>query len=126
MIRLIKETTNGFMIKTISSEGTYYLIKSTTRNKSFWNKQVSYVNEFASKESAMNKLYKVLEKLPENAFYDEDTIFDIEDEEDLKLAKFSEFYITDSHGTVLEDISKEVKDYLLQDEKFLSGIFEEE
>ena len=122
MVRLLIESENEVMLKTVSSEGIYYLIKSATRNKSYWNKQLSYVNFFAKKETAIKKLYSVLEKFPENAFYDEDDMYDIEDVDDLKTVRFAKFYITDSHGEELEDISKAVKDYLLKQESFISRV----
>lgn len=122
---LIYESDNGVMLKTVSSSGTWYLIKSATRNKSFWNKELSYVNEFAKKESALKKLYTMLQRLPETAFYDEEDMYDIEDPDELKDAKFAEFYITDIHGKVIEDISKEVKQHLLSDEKFVSSLFDD-
>ena len=121
MITLISESSEGFMIKTTTSNGSYYLIKSATRNKSFWNKSISYVNEFKSKDAAIRKLYTVLERLPENAFYDDEDMYDIEDESDIQNARFAEFYITDTHGNVLEDISDKVKEYLLSSDAFMLG-----
>lgn len=125
-MKLIFESENGVMLKTIISDGEYYLIKSATRNKSFWNKSISYVNEFAKEESAIKKLYTILNKLPDNAFYDSDDIFDIEDESDLKKAKFAQFFITDTNGKVIRDISNEVKKYLLSDDKFISAVLDDE
>lgn len=123
---LIREKEDsGVMLKTVSSGGEFYLIKSATRNKSFWNKELSYVNEFAKKESALKKLYTVLHKLPEYAFYDEDDIYDIDDLDELEDVKFAKFYITDSHGTTIEDVSDEVKEYLLSDDEFTSGLFDD-
>lgn len=124
----IKESNNNIMLKSINSDGEWYLIKSATRNKSFWNKSVSYVNEFAKKESAIKKLYTVLHKLPDNAFFDtdDDLIYDIEDAAELKKAKFAKFYITDENGKVIEDISNEVKDHLLSDKEFLSSLMEDD
>lgn len=124
MVRLLTESENEVMLKTVSSSGSYYLIKSATRNKSFWNNQLSYVNCFAKKETALKKLYSVLEKFPENAFYDEDDMYDIEDVDDLKAVRFAKFYITDSHGEELEDISKDVKNYLLKQESFISQVID--
>ena len=124
-MKLIYESDKGVMLKTISSSGTYYLIKSATRNKSFWNKELSYVNEFSKKESALKKLYTMLQRLPETAFYDEEDMYDIEDPDELKDVKFAEFYITDIHGKVIEDVSDEVKQHLLSDEKFVSGLFDD-
>ena len=126
MIKLIKESNNGVMIKTETSGGTFYLIKSATRNKKFWNTAKSYVNEFAKKETALNKLYTVILKLPEYAFYDEDDMFDFEDEKDLKKAKFAKFYVTDMNGNVIEDISAEVKNHLLADNKFIDAVLHDE
>ena len=121
MIKLVVESTDGFMIKTVTSAGSYYLIKSATRNKSFWNKSISDVNEFKSKDAALRKLYTVLERLPENAFYDDEDMYDIEDESDIRNARFAKFYITDTHGNTLEDISDKVKDYLLSSHAFMAG-----
>ena len=117
----LSESSEGFMIKTTTSNGSYYLIKSATRNKSFWNKSISYVNEFKSKNAAIRKLYTVLERLPENAFYDDEDMYDIEDKSDIQNARFAEFYITDTHGNVLEDISDKVKEYLLSSDAFMLG-----
>lgn len=125
-MKLIFESENEVMLKTIISDGEYYLIKSATRNKSFWNKSISYVNEFAKEESAIKKLYTVLNKLPDNAFYDSDDMFDIEDEDDLKNAKFAQFFITDTHGKVIKNISGEVKKHLLSDDKFISAVLDDE
>lgn len=124
-MRLIYESDKGVMLKTVSSSGTWYLIKSATRNKSFWDKELSYVNEFAKKESALKKLYTMLQRLPETAFYDEEDMYDIEDPDELKDVKFAEFYITDTHGNVIDDVSDEVKQHLLSDEKFVSGLFDD-
>ncbi len=121
----LRESDSAVMIKTTTSDGDYYLIKSATKQKSFWNPSISKVNSFAKKDSAMKKLYQVLEKLPENAFHDPDNIIDVEDESDLKKAKFAKFYITDMSGKTIEDISDEVKKYLLADEKFLDGVFDD-
>jgi hypothetical protein len=124
-MKLIYESDNGVMLKTISSSGTYYLIKSATINKSFWNTGLSYANVFAKKESALKKLYTMLQRLPETAFYDEEDMYNIEDPDELKDVKFAEFYITDTHGKVIEDVSEEVKQHLLSDEKFVSGLFDD-
>lgn len=121
----LRESDSAVMIKTTTSDGDYYLIKSATKQKSFWNPSISKVNSFAKKDSAMKKLYQVLEKLPENAFHDPDDIIDVEDESDLKKAKFAKFYLTDMSGKTIEDISDEVKKYLLADEKFLDGVFDD-
>ena len=122
---IIEESNSGVMLKSVNSEGAYYLIKSATRNKSFWNKSISYVNEFAKKESALNKLYKVLQKLPDNAFYDSDDISDFESFDDIENAKFAKFYITDTNGNTIEDISDEVKDHLLNDDKFIDSVLDD-
>lgn len=126
MLKLVYESYGYIMLKTTTSEGSYYLIKSSTKNKSFWNKEISYVNKFASSESALNKLYRVLEKFPENAFYSEDDMYDIEDENGLKNANFAKFYITDEHGEELKEITEEVKKHLLSNKKFVMGVLEEE
>jgi hypothetical protein len=126
MLKLVYESYGYIMLKTTTSTGSYYLIKSATKNKSFWNKEISYVNLFASSESALNKLYKVLQKFPENAFYDEDDMYDIEGEDDLRNAKFAKFYITDEHGEELKEITEEVKIHLLSNRKFVMGVLEEE
>lgn len=123
---LNESSDGGVVIKTDSKEGKYYLTKSSTKQKTFWSTDIKKANVFAKKDSAMNKLYTVLQKLPENAFYDEDTAFDLEDESELKGAKFAKFYITDTSGKEIEDISKEVKDHLLSDDKFISSIFDED
>ena len=123
---LTESSDGGVVIKTDSKEGKYYLTKSSTKQKTFWSTDIKKANVFAKKDSAMNKLYTVLQKLPENAFYDEDTAFDLEDESELKGAKFAKFYITDTSGKEIEDISKEVKDHLLSDDKFISSIFDED
>ena len=123
----MRESKEGIMLKSVTSSGTWYLIKSATRNKSFWNKELSYVNEFAKKESAIKKLYTVLHKLPDNAFYDEDDdlIYDAESADDLKKAKFAKFYITDMRGKEIEDISDDVKKYLLSDDEFISALLDD-
>jgi hypothetical protein len=121
----LRESDSSVMIKTTTAEGDYYLIKSATKQKSFWNQSISNVNSFAKKDSAMKKLYQVLEKLPENAFHDPDDIIDVEDEADLKKAKFAKFYLTDMRGKTIEDISDEVKKHLLADEKFIDGVFDD-
>lgn len=125
MVIKLNEQYSSIMLKTVNSDGTYYLIKSATRNKSFWNKSISYVNEFAKKESALNKLYAVLKKLQDNAFYDSDDISDFESFDDIENAKFAKFYITDTSGNTIEDISDEVKDYLLQDDKFIDSVLDD-
>jgi hypothetical protein len=125
MVIKLNEQYSSIMLKTVNSDGTYYLIKSANRNKSFWNKSISYVNEFAKKESALNKLYKVLQKLPDNAFYDSDDISDFESFDDIENAKFAKFYITDTSGNTIEDISDEVKDHLLQDDKFIDSVLDD-
>lgn len=76
-MKLIYESDNGVMLKTISSSGTYYLIKSATINKSFWNTGLSYANVFAKKESALKKLYTMLQRLPKTAFYDEEDMYNM-------------------------------------------------
>jgi CRISPR/Cas system-associated protein Cas7 (RAMP superfamily) len=122
---IIKESDSNIMLKMVNSDGAWYLIKSATRNKSFWNKSISYVNEFAKKETAIKKMYGVFKRLADNAFYDADSVMGyIDDEEDLKSAKFAEFYITDSHGNVIEDISDEVKEHLLNDRDFVVDALE--
>ena len=70
----------------------------------------------------MNKLYSVLGRLEDNAFYDADDMYDIEDEADLKKAKFAKFYITDLSGKTIEDISTEVKNHMLADDEFVSAV----
>ena len=122
---IIEESNSGIMLKSVNSDGTWYLIKSANRNKSFWNRSISYVNEFAKKESALNKLYKVLQNLPDNAFYDADDMDDFESIDDIENAKFAKFYITDTSGNTIEDISDEVKDYLLQDDKFIDSVLDD-
>lgn len=113
------------MLKITTADGSYYLNKSATTQKSFWNKQISAVCQFAKKDSAIKKLYTVIQKLPEYAFYNEDDVVDFEDESDVKEAKFAKFFITDEHGKVIEDISEEVKKYLLSDNKFISGVMDD-
>lgn len=125
--RIIKEAaSSGVLLKTECKEGTYYLTKSSTKQKTFWSADVSNANVFAKKESALNKLYAVLRKLPENAFYDEDAIFDFEDISDMKSAEFAEFFITDTSGNDIEDISEEVKKSLLSDEQFIASVFDDD
>lgn len=122
---LINEKLDGYMLKTTTATGQYYLIKSATSNKSFWNGSISYVNVFQTRQAALNKLYRVIQKLPEYAFYDEESLYDIEDESDIGKSKFAGFYITDSSGNVIENISEEVKQHLLSDETFISNVLEE-
>lgn len=126
---LIKEidNSNAVQLKTESKNFTGYLVKSATGQKKFWNPSSSYVNYFAKKESAIKKLYQVIAKLPEYAFYDEDEAYDFEDADELADAEFAKFYITDSSGKkVIEDITEEVKEHLLADEKFVSEVLEDD
>lgn len=117
---IIKESDSKIMLKMVNSDGTWYLIKSATRNKSFWNKSISYVNEFAKKETAMKKLYGVFKRLADSAFYNADDVMGyLDDEDELYDTKFAEFYITDSNGKVIENISDEVKNHLLNDRDFV-------
>lgn len=122
---VIKEVKESVMLKTTAADGSYYLNKSATTQKSFWNKQISAVCQFSKKDSAIKKLYTVIQKSPEYAFYNEDDVVDFEDESDVKEAKFAKFFITDEHGKVIEDISDEVKKYLLSDGKFISGVMDD-
>ena len=124
--RVCAAADGGVLIKTDSKEGTYYLTKSSTKQKTFWSASIGNANRFAKKDSALNKLYAVLRKLPENAFYDEDSIFDIEDESDLNNSEFAKFYLTDMSGNVVEDISTEVKRHLLSDEDFVDAALEDD
>ena len=112
----------GVMLKTETAEGTYYLAKSATKKKTFWTESYDSANKFAKKDSALNKLYSVLGRLEDNAFYDADDMYDIEDEADLKKAKFAKFYITDLSGKTIEDISTEVKNHMLADDEFVSAV----
>lgn len=126
---LIKEidNSNAVQLKTESKNFTGYLVKSATGQKKFWNPDSSYVNLFAKKESAIKKLYHVIAKLPEYAFYDEDEIYDFEDADELADAEFAKFYITDASGKkIIEDITEEVKDHLLADEEFVSKVIEDD
>ena len=121
--RSIRAAANsGVMIKTETAEGTYYLAKSATKKKTFWTESYDSANKFAKKDSALNKLYSVLGRLEDNAFYDADDMYDIEDEADLKKAKFAKFYITDLSGKTIEDISTEVKNHMLADDEFVSAV----
>lgn len=116
---------SGVMIKTETAEGTYYLAKSATKKKTFWTESYDSANKFAKKDSALNKLYSVLSRLEDNAFYDPDDMYDIESEADLKKAKFAKFYITDLSGKTIEDISTEVKNHLLADDAFVSAVLDD-
>lgn len=116
---------SGVMIKTETAEGTYYLAKSATKKKTFWTESYDSANKFAKKDSALSKLYSVLSRLEDNAFYDADDMYDIESEADLKKAKFAKFYITDLSGKTIEDISTEVKNHLLADDAFVSAILDD-
>ena len=126
---LIKEidNSNAVQLKTESKNFTGYLVKSATGQKKFWNPSSSYVNYFAKKESAIKKLYQVIAKLPEYAFYDEDEMYDFEDADELADAEFAKFYITDASGKkIIEDITEEVKEHLLSDEEFVSKVIEDD
>ena len=124
--RSIRAAANsGVMIKTETAEGTYYLAKSATKKKTFWTESYDSANKFAKKDSALNKLYSVLGRLEDNAFYDADDMYDIEDEADLKKAKFAKFYITDLSGKTIEDISTEVKNHMLADDAFVSAVLDD-
>ena len=125
---LIKEIdhSKAIQLKTVNKNFTGYLVKSATGQKKFWNQSSSYVNYFAKKESAIKKLYQVISKLPEYAFYDDDEAYDFEDIDELENARFAEFYITDSSENIIEDISEEVKEHLLADEKFVSEVLEDD
>ncbi len=127
MIKLIMESNGGIVLKSVNSDGVWYFVKSATKNKTFWSKSISNVNEFAKKESALNKLYTVLRRLPENAFYDDedDLLCGIEDADELKDAKFAKFYIVDTNGKEIEDVSAEVRKHLLSDEEFISGLIDD-
>lgn len=127
MIKLIMESNGGIVLKSVNSDGVWYFVKSATKNKTFWSKSISNVNEFAKKESALNKLYTVLRRLPENAFYDDedDLLYGIEDASELKDAKFAKFYIVDANGKEIEDVSAEVRKHLLSDEEFISGLIDD-
>ena len=127
MIKLIMESNGGIVLKSVNSDGVWYFVKSATKNKTFWSKSISNVNEFAKKESALNKLYTVLRRLPENAFYDDedDLLYGIEDADELKDAKFAKFYIVDTNGKEIEDVSAEVRKHLLSDEEFISGLIDD-
>lgn len=116
---------SGVMIKTETAEGTYYLAKSATKKKTFWTEKFDSANKFAKKDSALNKLYTVLTRLEENAFYDADDMYDIETEADLKKAKFAKFYITDLSGKTIEDISTEVKNHMLSVDAFVSAVLDD-
>ena len=116
---------SGVMIKTETAEGTYYLAKSATKKKTFWTEKFDSANKFAKKDSALNKLYTVLTRLEENAFYDPDDMYDIETEADLKKAKFAKFYITDLSGKTIEDISSEVKNHMLSVDSFVSVVLDD-
>lgn len=126
---LIKEIDNSkaVQLKIESKNFTGYLVKSATGQKKFWNPSSSYVNYFAKKESAIKKLYQVIAKLPEYAFYDEDEMYDYEDADELANAEFAKFYITDAGGKkIIEDITEEVKEHLLADEEFVSEVLEDD
>lgn len=127
MIKLIMESNGGVVLKSVNSDGVWYFVKSATKNKTFWSKSISNVNEFAKKESALNKLYTVLRRLPENAFYDDedDLLYGIEDADELKDAKFAKFYIVDTNGKEIEDVSAEVRKHLLSDDEFISGLIDD-
>lgn len=127
MIKLIMESNGGIVLKSVNSDGVWYFVKSATKNKTFWSKSISNVNEFAKKESALNKLYTVLRRLPENAFYDDedDLLYGIEDADELKDAKFAKFYIVDTNGKEIEDVSAEVRKHLLSDDEFISGLIDD-
>ena len=127
MIKLIMESNGGVVIKSVNSDGVWYFVKSATKNKTFWSRSISNVNEFAKKESALNKLYTVLRRLPENAFYDDedDLLYGIEDADELKNAKFAKFYIVDTNGKEIEDVSAEVREHLLSDDGFISGLMDD-
>jgi hypothetical protein len=127
MIKLIVESSNSVVLKSVNSDGTWYFVKSATKNKTFWSKSISNVNEFAKKESALNKLYTVLRRLPENAFYDDEDelLYGIEDADELKNAKFAKFYIVDTNGNEIEDVSAEVRKHLLSDDEFISGLIDD-
>ena len=116
---------SGVMLKTETAEGTYYLAKSATKKKTFWTESYDSANKFAKKDSAVSKLYSVLGRLEDNAFYDPDDMYDIESEADLKKAKFAKFYITDLSGKTIEDISTEVKNHLLADDAFVSAVLDD-
>ena len=120
--RIRAAANSGVMLKTETAEGTYYLAKSATKKKTFWTESYDSANKFAKKDSALNKLYSVLGRLEDNAFYDADDMYDIESEADLKKAKFAKFYITDLSGKTIEDISTEVKNRLLADDEFVSAV----
>ena len=126
MIKLIMESNGSVVLKSVNSDGVWYFVKSATKNKTFWSKSISNVNEFAKKESALNKLYTVLRRLPENAFYDDedDLLYGIEDADELKNAKFAKFYIVDTNGKEIEDVSAEVRKHLLSDDEFISGLMD--
>ena len=116
---------SGVMIKTETAEGTYYLAKSATKKKTFWTESYDSANKFAKKDSAVSKLYSVLSRLEDNAFYDPDDMYDIESEADLKKAKFAKFYVTDLSGKTIEDISTEVKNHMLADDAFVSAVLDD-
>ena len=118
--RSIRAAANsGVMLKTETAEGTYYLVKSVTKKQTHWTENYDSANKFAKKDSAVSKLYSIISRLYDYAFYNPDDIPDIESEADLKKAKFAKFYITDLSGKTIEDISTEVKNQLLADDEFV-------
>lgn len=59
----------GYVIKTISSDGIYYLVKNWNKNKTFWKKKERLKKEdfYKSAKFAIRSLKHLLEVMPDYA-----------------------------------------------------------
>lgn len=77
----------GYTIKSVSEEGTYYLVKNWRKNKALWVKRDKLKQEylFTSLTRAENSLVSLLKAMPE---YKEDNLigYVIEDNGEMELA----------------------------------------
>lgn len=77
----------GYTIKSVSEEGTYYLVKNWRKNKALWVKRDELKQEylFTSLTRAENSLVSLLKVMPE---YKEDNLtgYVIEDNGEMELA----------------------------------------